>query len=89
MHFLTGTAAEKPELVKVQDQLGELETKLASFRRCLRDLQEVTRAAGKDLGGIAGRLAIRAKCGASNEDGFLKDRAKLLDRKSTRLNSSH
>ena len=78
-HFLAGTAAEKPELAKVETGLKEIEDKLASFRKCLKDLQEVTRAAGKDLGGLAGRAAIRVKCGASNEDGFIKDRSKLLD----------
>ena len=77
--FLAGRVGEKPEIVKVEDQLTELNDKLGSFRRCLRDLRDVASAAGKELGGISGRVAIRAKCGASNEDGFLKDRAKLLE----------
>jgi hypothetical protein len=77
--FLKGHEAEKPELAKVETQIDELETKLTDFRKCLKDLQDVAKAAGKDLGGISGRVAIRAKCGASNADGFLKDRAKLLE----------
>jgi hypothetical protein len=72
-------AAEKPELDKVGEQLEVADQKINAFRSCLKELQDVARAAGKDLGGISGRVAIRAKCGASNTDDMLKDRAKLLD----------
>src|SRR5438128_9226367 len=73
-HFLTGVAAEKPELAKVGDQLAAMDQKIAAFRKCYKDMADAARAAGKNLGGIAGKIAVRAKCGASDADGMMKDR---------------
>jgi hypothetical protein len=77
--LIAGLAAEKPELDKVGTQLTELDEKIAAFRRCYREMDEAARAAGRDLGGISGRVAVRAKCGAGNDEGMVKDRAKLLE----------
>ena len=77
--LITGLAAEKPELDKVGAQLAELDTKIAEFRKCYADLETAAKAAGRDLGGISGRVAVRAKCGASNDEGMREDLSKLLE----------
>jgi hypothetical protein len=77
--LIAGLAAEKPELDKVGDQLTALDEKIAAFQRCYDEMATAARAAGRDLGGISGRVAVRAKCGASNADGMREDRSKLLE----------
>lgn len=77
--FLSGVAAEKPELAKVGDALAAQDQKIAAFRKCYKDMQDAAAAAGKSLGGITGRVAVRAKCGASNDEDMLKERNKLIE----------
>src|SRR5687768_6538463 len=77
--LLVGLAAEKPELDKVAGEIAELDQRIDEFRVCLREMQDVAAAAGRDLGGISGRVAIRAKCGASNDEGMIEDRQELLE----------
>lgn len=73
--FLTGLEAERVELDKVGPQLTEIDDKLTKFRECSGLLKE----AGGGKTGLAAKVAMKAKCGATSEDGFLKDRAKLLE----------
>lgn len=73
--FAKGLAAEKAELDKVEDQLKQLDARIASFRECAGMLSE----AGGGKTGLAAKIAMKAKCGATSEDGFLKQRAKLLE----------
>ena len=77
--FLKGVAAERPELEKVADQLEELKEKLTKFRECYKLVAGADDATGKKLGGLAGKAMLKAKCGATSEEGFLKDKAKLLE----------
>src|SRR5688572_7117338 len=77
--FLKGRAAEKPELEKVATQLDEIDQKLEKFRECYKLIAEADNATGKKLGGLAGKAMLKAKCGATGDDGFLKDKAKLLE----------
>ena len=78
--FLKGRAAEKPELEKVATQIDELDEKLSKFRECYKLVAGADEATGKKLGGLAGKAMLKAKCGATGEDGFLKDKAKLLEK---------
>jgi hypothetical protein len=75
--FLTGLKAERAELDKVADKLAELDDKIAKFRECSSLLNEAGGMGGKS--GLAAKVAMKAKCGATSEDGYRKDRAKLLD----------
>ena len=72
--FLKGVQAERTELDKVGDQLTQIDEKIANFRECSGLLKE----AGGGKTGLAAKIAMKAKCGATSEDGFQKDRAKLL-----------
>lgn len=77
--FLKGVAAERPELDKVADQLEALKEKLKKFRECYKLVAGADDATGKKLGGLAGKAMLKAKCGATSEEGFLKDKAKLME----------
>ena len=46
-----------------EDQLKEIDTKLKAFRECKKNYDIVAGAGGKT--GLAARIALRAKCGAS------------------------
>lgn len=75
--FLKGADAEQVELGKSEDQLKEIDAKLKAFRECKRNFEIVAGGGGKL--GMGARIAMRAKCGASDEDGFMKDRQKLTE----------
>src|SRR6185503_5704742 len=51
---------------------------IADWRECAKTFQAAGESSGAKLG-LAARMAMKAKCGASSEDGFMKDRQKLLD----------
>lgn len=75
--FLAGLNAERAELDKVGDKLTEIDDKIAKFRECSEFLKEAGGLGGKS--GLAAKVAMKAKCGATGDDGMRKDRAKLLD----------
>jgi hypothetical protein len=70
---------ENQETKGVQSQLTESEAKIAKFEQCKRDWETAGAASGSRMGGLAARLAIKAKCGSSDSDGMRKDRQKILD----------
>jgi hypothetical protein len=75
--FITGLNAERAELDKVGAQLTEIDDKIAKFKECSELLKEAGGLGGKS--GLAAKVAMKAKCGATSDDGMRKDRAKLLD----------
>jgi len=77
--FLKGREAEEPELEKVSEKLEELDEKIANFRECYEMVAGADNATGRKLGGLAGKAMLRTKCGATGEDGFLKERQKLME----------
>lgn len=70
--FIRGLNAEKPELSKVADQVKELDTKIQEFKKCAELLRE-------GLSGLKLKVALKAKCGATSEEGFYKERSKLME----------
>jgi hypothetical protein len=76
--YLKGADAENVETGKSGDQLKELDDKIKKFRDCKNAFDIATGNTGGKLG-FAARMAMRAKCGASDEDGFQKDRQKLAE----------
>jgi hypothetical protein len=76
--FLKGADAENVESGKTGDQLKELDDKIKKYRECRRNWEIATGNTDGKLG-MAARIAMRAKCGASDEDGFQKDRQKLVE----------
>jgi hypothetical protein len=75
--FLKGADAEQVELGKSGDQLKEIDEKLKAFRECKKNFELATGSGGKL--GMAARIALRAKCGASDEDGIMKERNKITE----------
>jgi len=77
--FTRGREAEEPEFEKVAEQIEELDEKIEKFRECYQLVAGADDATGNKLGGLAGKAMLRARCGATSEDGFLKDKQKLLE----------
>src|SRR5688572_214513 len=69
--FLRGREAEKPELEKVGGQIDEIDQKAKDYRSCAAIINET-------MSGLKAKVALKAKCGATGEDGFRKDREKLM-----------
>lgn len=75
--FVKGADAEQVELGQTEDQIKAIDEKLKTFRECQKNFMGTQGSGGKL--GMAAKIALRAKCGASDEDGFVKDRAKLTE----------
>jgi hypothetical protein len=75
--FLKGADAEQVELGKSEDQLKEIDEKLKAFRECQKNFMGTQGSGGKL--GMAAKIALRAKCGASDEDGIVKERNKITE----------
>ena len=75
--FLKGADAEQVELGKSEDQLKAIDEKLKAFRECQKNFMGTQGSGGKL--GMAAKIALRAKCGASDEDGIVKERAKITE----------
>lgn len=77
--FFTAYDREKSETKNVEPQVADLDSKISKFEQCKKDWEAAGAASGSKLGGFAARMAIRAKCGTSDADGFRKDRQKIMD----------
>jgi hypothetical protein len=74
--LLDALKAEKTGIDGLGDALAEVDAKIKKFNDC----KELFEAAGSEtgkLGGLAAKIAMKAKCGATNADGFYKERQKL------------
>jgi hypothetical protein len=77
--FITGKRAEKPELQKVSAQVKELDKKIADWRKCYAELREAGQVVGMSPSGFKAKAVTRAKCGATDPDGWVEERGKLLE----------
>jgi hypothetical protein len=77
--FLNAYDREKSETKTVEPQVTDLDDKIKKWEQCERDFRAAGEASGSRLGGLAARIAIKAKCGASDANGYKKDRQKVLD----------
>lgn len=77
--WFTAHDKEKTEASNVAPQLAAQDAKISKFQQCKRDWEAAAAASGSRLGGIAARIAIKAKCGASDDAGYIKDRQKIMD----------
>ncbi len=78
--FFTAYDKEKADSKNVSTQLSDLDAKIAKFQQCKRDWEAAGAASGSRLGGMAARLAIRRQCGASDDEGWRKERAKIMEK---------
>lgn len=76
--FFTAHAKEKSESEAMTPQVSDAEAKIAKFEQCKRDFETAGSVSGSRLGGLAARIAIKAKCGASDSEGMRKDRQRLM-----------
>jgi hypothetical protein len=75
--FLKGADAEQVELGSSGDQLKALDEKLKAFRECQKNFLGTQNSGGKL--GFAAKAALKVKCGATDEDGIVKDRNKITE----------
>ena len=76
--FFTAHEKEKNESTGVSSELADTDAKISKFEQCRRDFEAAGSASGSRLGGIAARIAIKARCGASDADGYRKDRERIM-----------
>jgi len=72
-------SAEHNELDKVAPQLQAVDEKIKKFNNCKELYEAAGDVSGSKLGGFAAKAAIRAKCGASDTDGMVKDKQKIME----------
>jgi hypothetical protein len=77
--WFTAHDKEKSELKNVEPQLADVDGRINKFEQCKKDWETAGAASGSRVGGLAARMAIRAKCGSSDSDGMRKDRQKIMD----------
>lgn len=76
--WLNGKDKENQETKAVQSQLTDADAKIAKFEQCKRDFEAAGSAGGR-LGGLAARIAIKKKCGASDAGDMMKERQSIID----------
>ena len=76
--WLNGKDKENQETKAVQSQLTEADAKILKFEQCKRDFEAAGSAGGR-LGGLAARIAIKKKCGASDAGDMQKERQQIID----------
>jgi hypothetical protein len=77
--FIQGKNAEKPSIQKVSAQVKELDKKIADWRKCYAELREAGQVVGMSPSGFKAKALTRAKCGATDPDGWVEERGKLLE----------
>jgi len=77
--FFTAHDKEKSESQNVAPQLADLDAKINKFEQCKRDWEAAGAASGSRLGGFAAKIAIKRKCGASDSDGWRKERDQIMN----------
>lgn len=75
--FIKAFTAEQAELGKVQAEVAEIDEKIKKFNECKQAYEVAGEVAGGGVGGLAAKAAMRAKCGATSDDGYRKDKAKI------------
>ncbi len=76
--WFTAHDKEKSESAKVGPQIAEQDGKISKFQQCKRDLETAGSIGGR-VGGLAARLIIKRKCGASDDADFQKARARIME----------
>lgn len=77
--FFSAWDKQKSEEQTVAPQLADLDAKISKFEQCKRDWEAAGAASGSRLGGFAAKLAIKRKCGASDSDGWRKEREQIMN----------
>jgi len=75
--FIKAFTTEQAELEKVGAQVAEIDEKIRKFNECKQAYEAAGEVAGGGLGGLAAKAAMKAKCGATSDDGYRKEKAKI------------
>ncbi len=75
--FLRAYTAEQEEGQKTGTLREELTEKIRAFNACAETWRAAGNVIGGGVGGIAARAALKAKCGATSDEGWRKELAKL------------
>ena len=70
--FFTAHAKEKSERETVAPQVDDAEARIRKYEECKRDFEAAGSASGSRLGGLAARIAIKAKCGDADAEALRK-----------------
>ena len=76
--FFTAHAKEKSETNNVAPQIAEQDAKIKKFQECKAAFEAAGEMGGRKTG-IAARMAMKMKCGSSDDGGFIKDRNKIME----------
>lgn len=71
--------AEDAELEKAGPKLQEIDEKIKKFEECRQVMLAAGEISDSRSLGLAAKAAMKVKCGATNTDGFLKDKQKVLE----------
>lgn len=77
--FFTAHAKEKAERETVALQVDDADARIRKYEECRRDFEAAGSATGSRLGGLAARLAIKAKCGDTDADALRRQRQSILN----------
>lgn len=77
--FFTAHAKEKAERETIAPQVDDADARIRKYEECRRDFEAAGSATGSRLGGLAARLAIKAKCGDADAEALRKQRQRILD----------
>ena len=75
--FFGARKAESAEEDKVDDQLKEVDEKIKKFNECKKNY-EVVGSTGR-MAQMAAKAMMKSKCGATDDDAFQKEKAKLME----------
>lgn len=77
--FFTAHAKEKAERETVAPQVDDADARIRKYEECRRDFEAAGSATGSRLGGLAARVAIKAKCGDADADALRRQRQNILN----------
>ena len=86
--FLRAYTAEQGEKQNTETQREELTEKIRAFNACAETWRAAGNVIGGGVGGIAARAALKAKCGATSDEGWRKELAKLDENPEKAANSA-
>lgn len=77
--LLKALEAEDAELEKAGPKLQEIDEKIRKFEECKTTMEAAGEISDSKSLGLAAKIAMKAKCGATSAEGFHKDKQKVLE----------
>ena len=77
--LLQALKAEDAELEKAAPRLQEIDDKIKKFEECKATMEAAGEISDSKALGLAAKIAMKAKCGATSSEGYHKDKQKILE----------